>query len=38
LASEQFPGILEKNVKEGGYPTKQVFNTDETGFFGRGCL
>jgi hypothetical protein len=30
LAAEQFLGLLEKNVKGGGYSTKQLFNVDET--------
>jgi hypothetical protein len=34
LTTEEFPGILEKNVEEGGYSTKQVFNIDETGCSG----
>jgi hypothetical protein len=25
LSAEQFPGILEKNVKESNYSTQQVF-------------
>jgi hypothetical protein len=33
LSAEQFRGILEKNVKESNYSTKQLFNIDETGLF-----
>lgn len=33
MAAEQFLGILEKNVKEGGYSSKRVFNVDETSLF-----
>jgi hypothetical protein len=33
LVAQQFPGVFEENITEGGYSTKQVFNVNETWLF-----